>query len=632
MFMDVEKETSFELLFEKHPHPMWVFDEESFAFLAVNEAALEKYGYSREEFLALTIDQLAAPDDLPALYRFRARREALAEEAEENLAWRHVCKDGSEIDVETLWSDVPFDGRPAVLAVINDRTAYHEAEKRAREQADLLDLASDAIMVFDLEGKLTFWNQGATRLYGWTTEEAIGAEMIELLMPDTNALAETERGVRERGEWSGQLTHAGKDGRRLIVNSRWTLVRDDAGRPKSVLVINTDLTETKKLEAQFLRAQRQESIGTLASGIAHDLNNTLSPILMSVSVLRKSVSTKEGEKILGIIESSAERGAGIVKQVLTFARGVEGERVLLQPKHLLSEMSKILAQTFPRNIDIKAQFPPDLWVISGDATQLHQVLLNLSVNARDAMGAPGGTLTICAENIDVDAHFARTNPGAQLGEHVVLRVTDTGEGMSPETMDKIFDPFFTTKEVGKGTGLGLATVIGIVKSHGGFLTVQSEIGVGTSFRVFLPASKQEGNEVKQTTEGAVEEGQGELILVVDDEAPIREALVQTLEDHGYRAYTAEDGSDAVALYSHRRGEFKLVLTDLAMAQMDGVALVRALRKMDPGVKVIVSSGHLQPEQTVTLEKLGVKHFLDKPYTAHKLLKMIRASLGEAAAA
>ncbi|HEV7404849.1 MAG TPA: PAS domain S-box protein [Chthoniobacteraceae bacterium] len=628
----MEKEPSFELLFEKHPHPMWVFDEESFAFLAVNEAALEKYGYSREEFLALTIDQLAVPEDLPALYRFRARREALADEAEENLAWRHVCKDGSEIEVETLWSDVPFDGRPAVLVVINDRTAYHEAEKRAREQADLLDLASDAIMVFDLEGQITFWNQGATRLYGWTVEEAIGAEMIELLMPDTAALAETERGVRERGEWSGQLTHLGKDGRQLIVNSRWTLVRDDAGQPKAVLVINTDLTETKKLEAQFLRAQRQESIGTLASGIAHDLNNILSPILMSVSVLRKSVSTKEGEKILAIIESSAERGAGIVKQVLTFARGVEGERVLLQPKHLLSEMGKILAQTFPRNIDIKTQYPQDLWVVSGDATQLHQVLLNLCVNARDAMGAPGGTLTICAENIDVDAHFARTNPGAQLGEHVVLRVTDTGEGMSPATMDKIFDPFFTTKEVGKGTGLGLATVIGIVKSHGGFLTVQSEIGVGTSFRIFLPACKQEGNEIKQTTEGAVENGQGELILVVDDEAPIREALVQTLEDYGYRAYTAEDGSDAIALYSHRRGEFKLVLTDLAMAQMDGIALVRALRKMDPGVKVIVSSGHLQPEQTVTLEKLGVKHFLDKPYTANKLLRTIRASLAEPTAA
>jgi PAS domain S-box-containing protein len=611
---------------------MWVFDEESFAFMAVNDAVLEKYGYSRDEMLGMTVDQLAVPDDVHLLYRHRARRAAFEEEVAETFAWRHVRKDGQPIEVETTWSDIPFDGRPAVLAVINDRTAYHEAEKRNREQASLLDLATDAIMVFDLEGKITFWNQGAARLYGWTHEEAIGAEMIELIMPDTAALAETEEGVREKGEWSGQLTQLNKEGRNVIVNSRWTLVRDDTYAAKSVLVINTDLTETKKLEAQFLRAQRQESIGTLASGIAHDLNNILSPILMSVSLLRRSVTTPEGEKILGIIESSAERGAGIVKQVLTFARGVEGERVLLQVKHLLSEMSKILAQTFPRNLDIKAQFPPDLWVVSGDATQLHQVLLNLCVNARDAMGEKGGSLTISAENVDVDAHFARTTPGAQLGSYVVLKVTDTGEGMSPETMDKIFDPFFTTKEVGKGTGLGLATVIGIVKSHGGFLTVQSELGVGTSFRVFLPANTKEGNEIKQTTEDAIERGKGELILVVDDEAPIREALVQTLEDHGYRAYTAEDGSDALALYSHRRGEFKLVLTDLAMAQMDGVALVKALRRMESNIKVIVSSGHLQPEQSVVLEKLGVKHFLDKPYSATKLLKMIRSALEEPAPA
>jgi CheY-like chemotaxis protein len=221
------------------------------------------------------------------------------------------------------------------------------------------------------------------------------------------------------------------------------------------------------------------------------------------------------------------------------------------------------------------------------------------------------------------------NPEARLGDHVILRVTDTGMGMSAETMDKIFDPFFTTKEVGKGTGLGLATVMGIVKTHGGFLTVQSEIGVGTSFRIFLPATQGVTETVKNDVEQDLR-GQGELILVVDDEAPIREALVQTLEDYGYRAYTAEDGSDALALYFQRKDEFKLVLTDLAMAQMDGVALVRALRRFDPAVKVVVSSGHCPPEQAILLESLGVKRFLDKPYTAGKLLKILRDSLTETA--
>jgi signal transduction histidine kinase/CheY-like chemotaxis protein len=439
---------------------------------------------------------------------------------------------------------------------------------------------------------------------------------------------EAEVDLLKTGAWSGQLRHQNKAGAEVIVNSRWTLVRDDKGLPKSALVINTDVTETRKLESQFLRAQRLESIGTLASGIAHDLNNILSPILMSAGILRRDITDPDNQKMLDIIEGSAERGAGIVKQVLTFARGVDGERVQLQAKHLISELAKIMAQTFPRNIDIQPQFPPDLWTVTGDATQLHQVLLNLCVNARDAM-PKGGTLTVSSENLVIDQHFASMNPGAQLGPHVALRVADTGSGMSAETMDKIFDPFFTTKEVGKGTGLGLATVIGIVKSHNGFLTVQSEVGVGTTFSVFLPASR-EAQEAKATdaVETAITTGNGELILVVDDEAPIREALVRTLSAHGYRAYTAEDGSDALALYFQRRGEISVVLTDVSMAQMDGVSLVRSLRRVDPKAKIIVSSGHLQKEMITVLSGLGVKTFLNKPYTADKLIRAVQATLKE----
>ena len=263
----------------------------------------------------------------------------------------------------------------------------------------------------------------------------------------------------------------------------------------------------------------------------------------------------------------------------------------------------------------------------GDATQVHQVLLNLCVNARDAM-PKGGSITISAANIDIDPHFASMNPGAQLGAHVALRVSDTGMGMSPETMDKIFDPFFTTKEVGKGTGLGLATVIGIVKSHGGFLTVQSEVGVGTTFSVFLTANRETNAETIQEEEAPASGGKGELVLVVDDEAPIREALVRTLSANGYRAYTAEDGTDALALYFQRRDEIKIVLTDISMGQMDGITLVRSLRKLDPNVRVIVSSGHFQKENKVVLEGMGVKTFLDKPYTAEKLLRAIRVVLDQ----
>ncbi len=610
---------------------MWAFDEETLQFLAVNEAAIEKYGYAREEFLSMTLDQIAAPGEGGRITAY-LERVRLGKGATHGRCgpWLHRCKDGHTIEVEGAWSTLPSHRRDAIVTVLDDITARRRVEESSREQTRLLDLASDAIIVCGLAGDITFWNQGAEHLYGWSAEEALGNPIVELLACDCEKLGETERGVRESGEWSGELRQKSKRGGDLIVNSRWTLVHDQAGEAKSVLVINTDLTETKKLEAQFLRTQRLESIGTLASGIAHDLNNILAPIIMSAAVLRRSVVTADGEKMLGIIESSAERGAGIVKQVLTFARGVEGERVLLQPKHLIGEMSKILAQTFPRNIDLQTQFPHDLWTVTGDATQLHQVLLNLCVNARDAMMPKGGVIILAAENMDIDPHFAKMHPDAKLGPHVVLRVTDAGAGMSAETMDKIFDPFFTTKEVGKGTGLGLATVLGIVKTHTGFITVQSEIGVGTTFRIYIPASGAGAKSEIGSGAENIPRGRGELVLVVDDEAAIREALVQTLQEHGYRAYTAEDGSDALALFSHRRDEIKVVLTDLAMAQMDGLALVRALRKLNSDVRVIVSSGHCQPEQARTLQALGVKTFLDKPYSASKLMKALKDVLAAAA--
>lgn len=618
----LESEVSFQLLFHQHPLPMWVVDATSLAFIVVNDAAVKKYGYSRNEFLGMTMDQIAEPEESAA----GNGGGDLADSA--SAYWRHKRKDGSTLYVESTWHEIPFAGRDSVLVLTVDRTEQRRADARNRQQANLLNLASDAIMVRDLDNRVLFWNHGAERLYGWNSDEMVGSSSIDTYAKVRQYEAEIE--LLKNGFWFGQLQHQHKDGHDIIVNSRWTLVRDDDGNPKSVLVIDTDVTETKKLESQFLRAQRLEGIGTLASGIAHDLNNILSPILMSCGILRREFDDEDTVKMLNIIEGSAERGAGIVKQVLTFARGVEGDRVLLQLKHLVSELAKVMAQTFPRNIDIQTNFPPDLWPVLGDATQLHQVLLNLCVNARDAM-PKGGGITLSAENVDIDQHFASMNPGAQLGPHVVLRSSDTGTGMPPEVMEKIFDPFFTTKEVGKGTGLGLATVIGIVKSHGGFLTVQSEVGVGTTFSVFLPASQDADANAGAKEEAPITPGKGELVLVVDDEPPIREALVRTLTSNGYRAYTAEDGSDALALYFQRRKEINLVITDIAMAQMDGVALVRALRKLDPGVRVIVSSGHFQKENMVVLEGLGVKTFLDKPYTAEKLLRSVNQALAPAPA-
>src|SRR5581483_954895 len=367
------------------------------------------------------------------------------------------------------------------------RELRKQAEERIREQAEMLDRAHEAIIVRDIRSHIiTFWNQGAERLYGWTAAEAIGRHAAMVFADPSRIDGITEKLVAT-GEWRGELEHVRKDGKKLIVSSHVTLVRDAQGAPKSALVIIIDITEQKKLEAQFLRAQRLECIGTLASGVAHDLNNILAPILMSAPVLRGNLPHGIRDNILDTIETCAQRGADIVRQVLTFARGTEGERLLVQPLHLLKEIMKIAQETFPKSITIRPRYTNDIWTVEGDPTQLHQVLLNLCVNARDAM-PDGGELVLSAENVVVDENYAAMIPGAKAGSHVVMKVSDTGTGIPREIIDQVFDPFFTTKEPGKGTGLGLSSAIGIVRSHDGFMNVYSEVSRGSTFEVFLPAN------------------------------------------------------------------------------------------------------------------------------------------------
>lgn len=617
----------FKELFIENPLPMWIFESNSLRFLAVNEAAIARYGWTLEEFLVMTADQVRPEADVANFLEYRRKVEFGMESGlKTGKNWRHITKSGEIIAVDTAWQVIEYAGRKAIMVTIIDCSAARRTEEEVRELVNVLDLATDAIIVCDLERTILFWNHGATKTYGWTPEETLDKKAHEVFQIDTDTVLKCMSGLLGKGEWSGQMKHQRKDGTHALVNSRWTLVRDEeSGEPKSILLINTDVTETKKLESQFLRAQRLDSLGTLASGIAHDLNNILSPILMATGMLRDSLDDDD-RKMLQIIESSAERGAGIVKQVLTFARGADGDRVLLNPKHLVTEMAKVMVQTFPKNLDIQTNVSPELWTLMGDATQLHQVLLNLCVNARDAMGDKGGVLRVGCENVDVDEHVAATNPGAQLGPHVVLSVADTGSGMSPEVMEKIFDPFFTTKEQGKGTGLGLATTIGIVKGHKGFITIQSQVGQGTTFKVFIPANRESKTEEKKQEDPSALRGNGELVLVVDDEAPVREAIVSTLEANGYRCYTAEDGTDALALYFERRSQIHVVVTDLHMGIMDGITLVRSIRKVSADAKIIVSSGHIHKENQATLTGLGVTTFLEKPYSAERLLRSIKALL------
>jgi nitrogen-specific signal transduction histidine kinase/ActR/RegA family two-component response regulator len=384
------------------------------------------------------------------------------------------------------------------------------------------------------------------------------------------------------------------------------------------------VTEQKNLETQLLRAQRLETIGTLASGVAHDLNNILTPILMGSEILHDTINEKS-EALVSLIEDSARRGVNIVKQVLTFARGVEGERVVIDPKHLINEMSDIAHQTFPKSIEIRNQYLEDVWSIQSDPTQIHQVLLNLSVNARDAM-PDGGLLTIGAENFNVDEHYASMTPGAQPGPHVMLRVSDTGAGMSRAVIDRIFDPFFTTKEIGKGTGLGLSAVLGIVKSHGGFISVYSEIGKGTTFKIFLPAKMTEENSRKSETLPQTWDGNGELILVVDDEPGVLRITKIILEKHNYRVLGANDAPEAITTFAREMNSVSAVLTDIVMPSMDGVMLIRAIKKMKPAMKFIASTGQGEETCISELKSMGVVNILTKPYDTECLLKTLHDTL------
>ncbi|HAX76879.1 MAG TPA: hypothetical protein DCY88_13815 [Cyanobacteria bacterium UBA11372] len=492
------------------------------------------------------------------------------------------------------------------------------AEQKIREQAALLDVATNAIFVRDMAGKILYWNKGAEDLYGWQRAEAMGKNanrfLYKQILPQ---IEEALTKIIAQGSWQGELQKVTKSGKNVLVESRWTLVSDEAGQPKSILIVDTDITEKKQLEQQFLRAQRLESLGTLAGGIAHDLNNMLTPILLSAQLLKDRLRDAQSQKLFNLIENNAKRGADMVKQVLSFARGVEGKRVPLELGHLLLEIEQIIKRTFSKSIAVRTNIlTTELWTVSGDATQLHQVLMNLCVNAGDAM-PDGGTLDLSAENILIDENYARMNLNAQVGSYVVITISDTGVGISGEVLERIFDPFFTTKEVGKGTGLGLSTVLGIVKSHGGFVNVTSEVGLGSQFQVYLPAV--EATVTQETEDLNLPRGQGELILVVDDEASIQEITTASLEAHNYRVLIARDGLEAIALFAQYQNEISVVLMDIMMPNMDGLTAIRTLQKINPQVKIIATSGLVSNDKLTAATGAGVQVFLQKPYTAKELL-------------
>ena len=605
--------------------------------LVVNEdTMIVSYNTRFVEMWELPPELLATQDDrailesvtskLAAPETFLQRVQYLYEHRSETSREEVDLKDGRVFDrysAPMFGPDERYYGRVWYFRDITERKL---AEQRLREQAALLDAANDAIYVHDLDDTVLYWNRGAERLYGLTSAEAVGHQIDEVVQSDRTAVKTAHDAVLEQNCWSGELQQTTRAGKPLTVFARWTLLRDEHGQPKKVLAINADISEKKQLEAKFLRAQRLESVGALASGIAHDLNNILAPVLMIAPLLRDAAPDDEARAMLDTIEKCAQRGADIIKQLLTFAHGgAPGARVPLPVGHFLRELDKIIRETFPRDIRPKVDMSKDLWHLLGDATQIHQALMNLCVNARDAM-PEGGTLAMAAKNVAVDQAFAAMTPGAKPGPYVCVSVADTGTGIAPENLDRIFDPFFTTKEIGQGTGLGLATVLGIVQGHGGFVQVDSRLGHGTTFELYFPASPQAQPAPGLSREVARCRGQGELILVVDDEVGIRESLRRTLETHGYRVVMATQGAEGLAAFVRYRTEVRAVLTDMMMPVMHGPAMINGLRALDPHLVILGMSGLLERKDVKGFEQLDLSAFLAKPFSGSELLRVLRATL------
>jgi PAS domain S-box-containing protein len=496
------------------------------------------------------------------------------------------------------------------LAQQEDRRRMKEAEEDILAQAQVIDLATDAIVIRDLSDTIEFINSGAERLYGYGRSELLGRRSTEF-MPAAllKHFQQAKEATLRNGHWEGEMEHFTKEQKPVLVTSRWTLVRQTSR--ERILAISTDITEKKQLERQFFRAQRLESIGTLASGIAHDLNNILAPITMAAELLRSSNLPPADSAMLELIQQSARRGADVVRQVLTFVRGSEGQKAPIAIGTLVAEVAKMARKTFPRGIETSYSADRDLWMVLGDAGQLHQVLMNLAVNARDAM-PKGGTLRISAKNL--------TLAGAP---QVVIEVEDSGTGIEPEVLDKMFEPFFTTKEPAKGTGLGLSTVLGIVKGHGGTIDVKSTAGAGACFRIFLPA-QMPAHDSRKPADPALLRGNGELILIVEDERDVRQVMAQALVQHGYRVVTAADGSEGILRLTENRSGLRAMVTGMMMPGIDGASFAQTVRSLLPSVPIIATTG-LSTEEVPP----GFDLILRKPCAVDCFLRAVADSLRRA---
>jgi PAS domain S-box-containing protein len=612
------------MLMENLPDCVYFKDADS-RFIAVSESLARRHGQEPADLKGKSDQDLFARETADAAL---ADEQGIVRSGKPilNKEERELWLDGAITWVST--TKLPLrDSSGKIIGtfgISHDITERKKTEEQLREQAEIISHAPLAIFICDLEERITYCNAGAVKLFGLTSEEFIGRVPAELVNGETAVVLEAGwKSAIVSGAWTGEVTTVMKSGRRLHCEFHRWRITDGAGAPKGCLTIALDITEKKKLEEQFLRSQRLEAIGTLAGGVAHDLNNTLAPIVMGVEMLRDQLPGEAAT--FQMILDSAKRGADMVRLLLTYAKGSEGERIAINPERLLKEIVHLMKGSFPKGIKLVMKGASDLPPVLGDGTQLHQVLLNLCVNARDAM-PDGGTLSLEADCLDVDASTVGTPPDLSPGRYVLLRVRDTGTGIPEEIMDRIMDPFFTTKDPEKGTGLGLSTVVGIVKGHGGSLMVESKLRMGSTFTVYLPVASEAVEPQAVSMVEVAFQGNGETVLFIDDEPAVRDVARAVMRRLNYKPLTATDGSDGLIQALLHRTELKAVITDVHMPHMDGLAFVRAFRKMMPETPIMLASGRIEDEDRAGFAASGVVLQLEKPFTAPQLAQALKILL------
>lgn len=587
--------------------------------LFTNLAFTKNTGYAPEEALGKTPRILQGPrTDRALLDRLRATLGRGEVFQGEGVNYR---KDGSEFYMD--WEIVPLRSPAGTVTHyaafqrdVTERKRAAQVLAESEERYRLLVECSPDAMFVHAGGRVVFANAATAKLLGAETpDQIVGRALLDIAPPAPDRGTRQFEAPAEEVALLSEQSLRRIDGTQVKVESIGIPITF-GGKPAVQMILH-DLTERLRLEEQFHQAQRLESLGMLAAGIAHDLNNVLAPILMGAPLLRETTTDAVNRALLTDIEKSADRGAGLVRQILGFAHGIGGEPQTIQVNHLLMDIVSVLNRTFPKSITIDLRAPKDLWPVTANPTQVHQVLLNLSVNARDAM-PQGGQLGLRAENCALDESAASAFPGARAGRWVVLHVEDTGTGIPADVLARMWDPFFTTKAANKGTGLGLSTVRGIVEAHHGFILVQTAAGRGTTFRVYLPPAERVLRENLPTP--VVPRGQGELVLVVDDVTSIRGLAETILTRQGYRVLLAADGTDALEKFIRTPG-IAVVVTDLDMPGLAGSALAGIVRRLNPAVKILAMSGLDAAPTDPFQPRQFADAFLLKPFTAEQILTL-----------